>query len=86
MARYEIDSDNAIRIWFDENAEAPGLLQPTWPDGTAWGSKKAAETWAKAYIASIEDPTAPLAGDNPKTPTVPRPEPVEVAPEPTPES
>ena len=35
--RFEIDTDNAIRIWDNENPnenDAPFMLQPDWPDVT----------------------------------------------------
>lgn len=75
--RYEIDKDNTVRAWNDatpnEN-DAPFLLQPDWPNGTAWANKDEAESWVKALIESLENPTSEfLAGDGPDQPLVPRP-------------
>lgn len=55
--RYEIDSNNAIKIWND-GEENPFLFQPDWPDGTPWADAQEAESWALAKIAEIEDPNA----------------------------
>ena len=55
--RYEIDENNAIRIWND-GQEEPFLFQPDWPNGEAWSDAKEAEDWAIAKIAEIEDPSA----------------------------
>ena len=51
------------------------VIQPTWADGTAWATGEAAK-WAKALILQMKDPSAPLAGDSPDSPTKPRPEPI----------
>jgi hypothetical protein len=70
--RYEINQDtNAISI-FDSN-DVEILYQPTWPDGTAWGSASEAETWATQWLISFSNKSADLAGPSPDLPTVPRP-------------
>jgi hypothetical protein len=55
--RYEIDSDNAIRVWND-GEETPFLFQPDWPDGSPWADAAEAESWAIAKIQELEDPDA----------------------------
>jgi len=75
--RYEVDSENALRFWDDENPnenDAPFFFQPDYPNGEPWGTKKAAEDWAKLFIASLEDPESALVpGDSPAEPSKPRP-------------
>jgi len=80
--KYET-SQTAVKIWFDENATAPGLLQPTWPDGTPWATKAEATSWALAYIEAITDLNSEfLPGDSPVEPLKLRPAmPVELIPE-----
>lgn len=59
--RYEIEPETfAVRIFYP-GADAPSLYQPDYPDQTPWESAEEAETWAKLYIASIEDESAPYA-------------------------
>jgi hypothetical protein len=72
--RYEI-VDGAVLIFEGEN-EAPFMLQPTWPDGSAWAEGEA-EAWAAQVILSLTDPTSELPGDSPDAPTKPRPAPEE---------
>lgn len=38
----------------------PALIQKKYPNGDAWGSAKEAEDWAKMFILSIEDHSAPF--------------------------
>ena len=71
---YEIIYDAGI-LTISKNKEGPFLLQPSWPDGTPWASEIEAKTWANVLIASIEDITKPLPGDNPAQPTKPAPTP-----------
>lgn len=53
--RYEIDKDNAVLVFFNEEQELPGLYQPNDPAGDgAPFTKVAAEKWAKEFIAEIE--------------------------------
>ena len=88
MTRYnfEIDTDNAIRIWDNENPNdsgAPFMLQPDWPDTTPWADAAQATDWAEVFIASLVDPESELvAGNSPDTHPAIRPEP---EPEPEPE-
>lgn len=59
--RYEIDENNAVRIWDDENPnenDAPFLYQPDLPDGTPWSSAEEADAWAKEFINSLLNPPA----------------------------
>jgi hypothetical protein len=69
--RYEIDKNNAVWIFVDGN-EVASVFQPDWPDTTPWANKAQAEAWAKAWIKSMTDPTAPFAGNSPSKPTEPR--------------
>jgi hypothetical protein len=71
--RYEIDKNNAVWIFLNDSKVA-SVFQPDWADGTPWANKTEAENWAKAWILSMTDETAPLPGNSPNEPTVPRPE------------
>jgi hypothetical protein len=54
--RFEIDTDNAIRIWDSETPneqDAPFMFQPDWPDTTPWASLAEATDWAEVFIASL---------------------------------
>lgn len=80
MPKIEIDNLNTVRIWLqDESAEKPTILQPHWPDGTAWQTKAEAEGWATAYVEAYANPESEfLPGDTPGQPLKLRPtEPVE---------
>jgi len=68
--KYEATKDD-VKIWFGETDE-PNILQDTWPNGTKWADKKEAESWALAFIESLENPEALLAGDSPTEPLKPR--------------
>lgn len=72
-AGYSIKKNNLVVIWLDSEDTPGNLEQPTWPDGTAWASKKEAEDWAKAWLAHSADETAPRAGNGPDQPTIPVP-------------
>jgi hypothetical protein len=51
--KYEIDEQNAVRIWNIENPyedNAPFFFQPNYPDATPWESREAAETWVTDII------------------------------------
>ena len=77
---YEVDETdgNTIRI-FDGTSEVPFILQPHWPDGTAWASKQEAENWATATIAA-NNPDEPMeAGPSPSQPLVAKKTPQELA-------
>jgi hypothetical protein len=89
MTRYtfEIDTDNAIRIWDSETpneGDAPFMFQPDWPDVTPWADAAQATDWAEVFIASLVDAESEfVAGDSPDTHPALRPEPEpeeEVAP------
>lgn len=75
--RYEIDTENAIRVWDDENPNetgAPFMFQPDWPDRTPWESAAQATEWVEIYIASLVNPESEfLAGDSPEQPKMIRP-------------
>ena len=77
--RFEIDTDNAIRIWDSENPNdngAPFMFQPDFPDTTPWTDAAQATDWAEVFIASLVDPESELvAGDSPDTHPAIRPEP-----------
>lgn len=74
---YEIDTNNAIKMWDSENPnenDAPFLFQPDWPNGTPWANKKQADAWAKAFIVALDNPESEfIAGDGPDEPVKPRP-------------
>jgi hypothetical protein len=73
--KYKIGTNNEVTV-FLEGSEG-GIVQPNYPDGTPWGSKAAAEAWAKAKVAELTDPTAPAAGNSPDQPVIERGEYVE---------
>ena len=57
--KYEIDENNAIRIWnleIPNENDAPFLFQPNYPDYTPWESKEAAEEWAINEINTMLNP------------------------------
>ena len=62
--RYEIDDNNAIRVYINDNT-FPSLLQPNWPNGTLWKDRQEAENWAILYIDSITNEEAPYAPNGP---------------------
>ena len=86
--RFEIDSNNAIRIWDNDNPnenDAPFMFQPDFPDTTPWADAAQATEWAEVFIASLVDPESEfVAGNSPDTHPAIRPEP-EPEPEETPE-
>lgn len=69
---YEIDEQNAIRIWDTENPNeinAPFIFQPDWPVGTPWADAAEATAWAELFIESLLDTTSEfLPGDSPAEP------------------
>jgi len=81
--RFEIDTNNAIRVWDNENpneGDAPFMFQPDWPDTTAWESAAQATDWAEVFIASLLDPLSEfVAGNSPDAHPAIRPQP-EIAP------
>jgi len=84
--RFEIDNNNAIRIWDEETPnenDAPFMFQPDWPSLIPWGDAAQATDWAEVFIASLVDPLSEfVAGNSPDTHPAIRPEPEpEIAPE-----
>jgi hypothetical protein len=79
--RYEIDAENAIKVWDKENPNdqgAPFLFQPNWPSGDAWADKAEAQAWVELYIEALSDLSAELVpGVSPDKPVVPRVKPEE---------
>jgi hypothetical protein len=79
--RFEIDGDNAVRIWDNANSNeknAPFFLQPSWPDSVPWADAAQATDWAEVFIASLIDPESEfVAGNSPDTHPAIRPEPEE---------
>jgi hypothetical protein len=77
--RFEIDTDNAIRIWDNETPndnDAPFMLQPDWPSVIPWADAAQATDWAEVFIASLVDPESEfVAGNSPDTHPALRPEP-----------
>lgn len=69
--RYETDKDNAVWIYAEGN-DVPVVFQPDWPDTTPWANKAEAKAWAEAWITAMTDVTAPIPGNNPSEPTLPR--------------
>ena len=59
-ARYEIDQDGAVNVYFDGNP-VPTLYQPNWPNGDEWADEAEASEWAELYIAAAIDQAAPYA-------------------------
>ena len=62
---YQIDENNAIRIWDSKNPNennAPFFYQPEHPDGTDWESKEAAEQWVIEFLNELSKP-APVDGE-----------------------
>ena len=57
--KYEIDEQNAVRIWdievVNENNQ-PFLFQPHHPNSIPWESKEAAENWVIDYINELLNP------------------------------
>lgn len=54
--RYEIDQNNAVRVWDDENPNeygAPFQFQPDRPDGQPWADRAEAQAWVDAFIAEL---------------------------------
>lgn len=58
--RYELDADNAVKVFYPES-DVASLYQPTWPSGDAWADAEEASAWAELYLASINDESAPYA-------------------------
>lgn len=75
--RFEIDSNNAISIWDEENPNelgAPFLFQPSWPTGQKWADLNEATIWAELLIESlINEESVLIPGESPAEPAKPRP-------------
>lgn len=73
--KFEIDENNAIRVWDLENPNeinAPFFYQPDWPNGTPWASRKEAEDWVLLFIETMENPNHEFEpGDGPEAPKKP---------------
>jgi len=62
--RYEIDSQNTVRIWDDANPTvtgAPFFLQDVHPDGRAWADREEAQAWVDEFIIELTTPPIPSA-------------------------
>ena len=78
--RYEIDENNAIRV-FNDGEDVPFAYQPDWPDATPWANKAEAKAWAELLIESMENPESEfIPGTSPDNHPKPRPEPVQYDP------
>ena len=76
MNNYTFEVNESLELYiYDKNQQPePLILQPTWPDGTPWGSPAEAQAWAEAYIESVTNPDCEyLPGSNPSEPTVAKP-------------
>lgn len=54
--RYEINDENAVRVWDDENPNESGVpffYQPNHPDGRPWTDRAEAQEWVDAFITEI---------------------------------
>jgi len=69
---YNVSENNEVNI-FAEGGDVPVIIQPNWPNGTAWASTQEAETWAQLCITAMEDPTAPYAPAGPGLSGEPKP-------------
>jgi hypothetical protein len=56
---YEIDENNAVRMWDIEcpnEKDEPFFYQPDHPDATPWESTEAAENWTVNFINQLLTP------------------------------
>ena len=58
--RYEIDENNAVRMYNDGDP-VPFMYQPDYPNFDTFDSKQEAQTWAELAMAAILDDAAPNA-------------------------
>jgi len=78
--RYEIDENNAVRV-FNDGEDVPFAYQPDWPDATPWASKAQVKDWAELLIESMQNPESEfIPGTSPDNHPRPRPEPVQYDP------
>jgi hypothetical protein len=68
--RYEVKENNVLEIFID-GQDAPHVRQYHWPSGDAWTAEEAA-SWGAAYVESMNNPDAPLAGVSAEQPTINR--------------
>lgn len=69
MFNYRIENNNLVVIYNNENDST--LVQPCWPNGTAWANKEEAESWAQTEVNFMNDPSIKIiAGFSPEEPTV----------------
>jgi len=57
--RYELDDQNIVRIWDDENPNengAPFFYQPDHPDARPWVDRAEAQAWLDNFIAGLTSP------------------------------
>lgn len=69
---YNLSDNNTVNIYTDGQQE-PVIIQPNWPNGTAWTSSAEADTWAQLCIAAMEDSSAPYAPAGPGLDGEPKP-------------
>lgn len=72
MFSYTLDSNNTVNIFSDTQSE-PVIIQPNWPNGTAWASPQEAMSWAELCINAMVDPLAPYAPSGPGLEPQPKP-------------
>lgn len=77
--RYELEEGtNAVKVFYGDS-EVPSLYQPHWPNGEIWADAAEADAWAKLYIASVTDESAPYAPNARGEEGAPKPTPEEIA-------
>ena len=60
--RYELDGQNVVRVWDDENPNqngAPFFYQPDHPDARPWVDRAEAQAWVDAFITRLLEPVEP---------------------------
>jgi hypothetical protein len=69
---YEVDENNAVRIWDSEvtrdGGNPPQIFQPDYPNGNPFESAEAAGAWAETYINTVVTNVEVLE-DTPEEPT-----------------
>ena len=54
--RYEINKENAVKVWDDKTPNengAPFFYQPDRPGGLPWEDRAEAQAWVDAFIAEL---------------------------------
>lgn len=70
---FVITENNAVEI-YNENEKKPFVIQPNWPDGTAWASEEEATRWAEAFVNHRTNPDYKfMPGPGPDEPLLPKP-------------